>query len=411
MKRILIVAESIDANQGSGAKANLALIQNLAQAGFKCKVFHYSRKQIELENLRTILIPENRYSLLFFLSRIERYLRSYLKLSLNPKIEKKTGFSFTLKNDRNSIIAALKKEKNFSPDWILSLSQGGSFRPHHALLRMPELHDKWIAYIHDPYPMHWYPKPYTWKEPGHELKQQFMKSIADCCTYTAFPSELLMELMGKHYRPFREKGIVIPHQIADEVRERKPDFLKIDPTEFILLHAGNLLQARKPKGLVEGFRSFLLNNPSAKAKLILIGPAPHYEEYLKGISKEEPRIISICENKSFEEVTWLQNRASVNIILEAKATSSPFLPGKFPHCIRTRKPILVLGPVVSEVRRILGPDYPYWSSIDDMKRISNHVEILYKKWESGSLEMDYEDQFEYLSSSHLKKMIENLRKP
>jgi hypothetical protein len=103
--------------------------------------------------------------------------------------------------------------EGFKPDLVLTLSKGGSFRPHHALLKMPELQKKWMAYIHDPYPMHFYPKPYTWTEAGARQKEEFMKEVALKAEITAFPSKLLMDWMGSHYAPYQTKGVVIPHQV------------------------------------------------------------------------------------------------------------------------------------------------------------------------------------------------------
>lgn len=66
MKRILVIAESTDIDNSSGAKANMALIKNLIKAGYLVKVCHYSRKEVEIEGAESVTIPENRKSLLFF---------------------------------------------------------------------------------------------------------------------------------------------------------------------------------------------------------------------------------------------------------------------------------------------------------------------------------------------------------
>lgn len=404
----MVVAESLDPDSSSGGKANLALINNMVSAGFKVKVFHYTRKEIKIKGAESVSVPENRQSVLFLLSRTERYFRQYFKISLNPKIEKKTGFSFTLKNDRNSIISALKKEKEFQSDWVLTLSQGGSFRPHHALLNIPGWHSKWIAYIHDPYPMHWYPKPYTWRESGFAAKQAFMTKVADKCRYAAFPSLYLQEWMGTHYSPYNEKGIVIPHQLNQNFPSEKPEEVDLPSDEFIVLHAGNMLQARQPQGLINGFKKFLFNNPNSRARFVHIGPTAHYKDYLLREAAENERIQVYCDNLPFKKVAWLQEKASVNIIIEAKAEFSPFLPGKFPHCIATGKPILLLGPPKSEVRRLLGENYSFWAEIDNEEKISQLLLELYENWETGQGNTDYQEIKNYLSETHLKETIENL---
>lgn len=408
--KILIVAESIDLDDSSGAKGRVALIKNLSKVGFQLKVYHYTRKEISIDGIECIRIPEKRRSLLFFLSRTERYLRYFTKIQLNKPLENSFGFSFTLKNDRNSMVSVLKGETDFKPDWVFTLSQGGSFRPHHALLKLPKWHKKWIAYIHDPYPMHWYPKPYTWHEPGFKQKETFMRAIAKKCRFAAFPSQLLMEWMGKNDANYAEKGVVIPHQIDANGSITNPDEKStlIDPDTFTLVHAGNLLQARKPYGLLEGFKQFLKNNPKADAKFLQVGPGAHYAGYFEEQAEIEPRIDFINENRPFKEVQKIQSDASINIILEADAEFSPFLPGKFPHCIKANKPILVLGPKKSEVRRLLGEDYPYCAEITDTNKIAENIAELYKNWKKGHRSLDRKDLENYLSEDYLREIFSTL---
>ena len=292
---------------------------------------------------------------------------------------------------------------------MISLSQGGSFRPHHALLKISEWHKKWVAYIHDPYPMHWYPKPYIWHEPGWKQKEEFMRKMATKCEYAAFPSQFLMEWMGTKEKKYLEKGIVIPHQLSQDLLIDEGSLSSIlKENEFNLVHAGNLLQARNPHGLIAGFKLFLQKKPGARANLLQIGPSFHFRDYLEKQSELEPKIRIIKAGRAFKEVLEIQSEASVNIILEANADFSPFLPGKFPHCIQADKPILLLGPEKSEARRLLGKDYPYWSEIDDAEKIARHIEKLYQGWEEGNQRLERKDLKKYLSEEHLKEIIQSL---
>ena len=76
-KRILVVAESINVNDSSGSKANVALIRNFKQAGYELLVLHYTRINIQLDGIECRGISENRSSLSFFLSRIQRKLQHW----------------------------------------------------------------------------------------------------------------------------------------------------------------------------------------------------------------------------------------------------------------------------------------------------------------------------------------------
>lgn len=411
MKKILLVVESIDVDDSSGSKANVSLIRNLKLCGYYLKVYHYTLKEIHLPSINCTAVKENRKSPLFFLSRAERYMRNFLKIGLHKPLQKKFGFSFTLLNDRNSIVTALRQNINFEPELVITLSKGGSFRPHHALLKIPEWHHKWLAYMHDPYPMHHYPAPFTWTEPGFEKKEDFVRMVSQKAAFSAFPSQLLLKWMGNFYPNFLKTGTVIPHQIFqfNVNKVRLPEYF--DPEKFNLLHAGNLLGARDPNILVAGFSEFLKKNPRSKdfARLIFVGGN---NERVRKAAKESPNILASEAYVKFEQVYKMQMGTAVNIILEAKADLSPFLPGKFSHCVSADKPILLLGPQKSESRRLLGESYPFWSEIDDLQKISNHIEKMYFEWEKSPLEfkLNRPDLKEYLSQSHLRKVMNQILK-
>lgn len=412
MKKILVVAESIDVEDSSGSKANVALISNLKKANFQVLVYHYTRKKIKIEGIQSVSMREKRRSGLFFLSRLERYFRYLFRVQFNKPLEQLFGFSFTLFNDRDSIVAALKKETEFIPDLVLTLSKGGSFRPHHALLKMPELHRIWMAYIHDPYPMHLYPRPFAWVEPGYSKKWEFMKDVSEKAGFSAFPSKLLMEWMGSYFPGFAEKGVVIPHQFDrdSKISDAFPDFFQVN--QFNLLHAGTLLGPRNPQYLIEAYQNFLQENPEAlkDSKLIFIGNTREHSQRLEKYQRLLPKINFVVQSSlDSETVLGMQEQAAVNIILEAKSEISPFLPGKFPHCVRANKPILLLGPAISETRRLLGKDYPYWAEIDDIGKINKIISSLYFSWKnSAALELNRPDLEEYLSHGQLKEVLENL---
>lgn len=409
-KKILIIAESIDIEDSSGTKGRVSLINNLLKIGYDLRVYHYTRKEIQLPGIPCVAIKEKRWNVIFFLSRLERYIRYLFKISLSRPLEKVFGFSFTLFNDRNSIIAALKKIDDFDPDLVLTLSKGGSFRPHHALLKMPQFHKKWMAYIHDPYPMHLYPRPYTWVEAGYHKKWKFMRDVSTNAAFTAFPSRLLMEWMGSYFTGYLEKGLVIPHQInSDNISNNQiPDYF--DQEKFNVLHAGNLLWGRDPEGILKGFSKFLKMNPEAEmdSQLIFLGGQNHYSTFLLEWKTKIPQVFVSEDYVPFKQVQTLQRLSAVNIILEAKSEISPFLPGKFPHCVISNKPILLLGPYYSESRRLLGDDYSYWAEIDEVDEISSIITNLYFQWKKNpkELKLNRPDLDEYLSVNYLANAMD-----
>lgn len=409
IKKILVITDSINIEDSSGSKANVAIIKNLIVSGFEVIVYHYTRKDIEIAGATCVSIPEIRNSFLFFISRIQRYFTIYTKININPFIEGKLGFSLVYLNDSPSIAKALKKS-SFEPELVLTLSKGSSFRPHHAMLNIPKWHSKWMAYVHDPYPAHLYPRPYTWVETSYRQKENFFKKVAAKARWSAFPSQLLQDWMGSYFPEFLSNGVIIPHQNALYQIQNKTFPSYFNAVKFNVVHAGNLMFHRPPKGLLEGFLMFLKRNPEANSEafLLLIGPTDHVQ-LLNNYAQNANIYI---ENKSvaFDQVYHLQTAASVNVILESKSEISPFLPAKFPHCVAANKPILSLSPFYSETRRLLGNDYAFWCEVDDQIQIANHIEKLYYLWKNNpeNMVLNRLDLQEYLSANHLKTIIENL---
>ena len=142
--------------------------------------------------------------------------------------------------------------------------------------------------------------------------------------------------------------------------------------------------------------------------MLFIGYNDFHKEVLNKY-KNYPNI-KIFEYVPFDITNKLQQNVTVNIILESKSEISPFLPGKFPHCVEANRPILLLGPYYSEIRRLLGKDYVYWSEVDDIEKICQLISNLYIIWKNKSkkMELGRPDIKEYLSIKHLKSVIEEL---
>lgn len=408
--KILIISESINVEDSSASKGRVALINNLKKAGYEILVLHFSHKEIFLNGIETHLIKENKKTILFYLSRLIRIIQRLFKININKKVEKFIGFSFTHTNDKNAIAKAIKKSDiNFDPNFILTLSKGGSFRPHRAMLDLEYLSQKWIAYIHDPYPYHFYPRPYNFVEESYMFKEKMMKNITDKARYLAFPSLLLKDWMNSYFPIVESKSVIIPHQINVETTpEKLPSFFT--PNEFSLLHAGNLLKQREPKYLIQAYLNFLDNNEKAKqnSKLYFIGDYKKHKTTLD-VYKNHPNII-VHDYIEYRIIQELEKQSAVNIILEAISEISPFLPGKFPNCIKVNKPILVLGPYYSETRRLLGNQYKFWSETNDVNKIEILINQLYENWNTNKSEFDLnrDDLIDYCNEVQLKKTIDSL---
>ena len=409
-KKIFVIVENLNVDKSSGARVNYAMVSNLVAIGYDIRVLHYSHKEIQIRNIDIFRIHEKRFNLWYVLGGLVRIIARYTGLNMNAFIENFFGFSFTFFNDIKSIKAGILRHKNFKPDLLITLSQGASYRTHYAVLQIPELHKIWLAYFHDPYPFHLYPRPYNWVQPGYRRKERFIAQIADYARCFGFPSKLLMEWMGSYFPKLKEIGFVIPHQnelFSKGKGTKVPDYFAKE--KFTLLHAGNLMKQRSPHALIEAFQYFLEQIPQARkdSQLLLVGPADYYSDYLYQKGREIPQLLIKNSNLPFAEVYQLQMEASVNIILESNSEISPFLPGKFPHCIQADKPILLLSPYYSETLRLLGNDYSFWSEADNTRRITELLKDMYLNWKKNSTDfrLNRPDLLNYVGIEHFKKEI------
>lgn len=403
--KILVVADTLDLEKSSGAKGRIALLNGLSNEGFRLKVLHYSRRELHLENILLVNIPEKKNTGTYLKAKAQLIFQRITGHNINHWLESRKGFSYAHDYDVISIKAAIKNESPKDYDYILALSYASSFRAHKAILQLPEWHNKFLAYVHDPYPMHSYPRPYDWVEPGHKHKRDFFIALYTAAHKIIYPSKMLGEWMGSYYPTGKGKSVVIPHLISKDLKDTKVYPSYFEPSLFNILHAGSLMSARKPMALLKGFLALINDIPEARttARLIMVGGHSIFHEEMKILSQEFPEIVLSPDKEDFETTYNMQQKAAINVVLEAKGPSSPFLPGKVPHCVAANKPILLLGPYYSETRRILGADYPYWSEIDDHERIKNLLKDLYQSWqrEKNKFSLNRPDVQDYMSSQSI----------
>lgn len=236
-----------------------------------------------------------------------------------------------------------------------------------------------------------------------------MRRITQKAQFIAFPSQLLLEHMSAFFPDCKHKSFVIPHQneSAQISLTEVPEYF--DPKLFNLLHAGNLMKQRDPAGLIQGFKDFLNENPQAQnhARLYLIGPASYHQKAIEAAMANVPQIVFLPNGEPYYAVMGIQNNAAVNIILEADAPDSPFLPAKMVNCTAAEKPILHLGPARSETMRLLGDTYPWHAEIHDSQRISSILQSLFNQFLNGGLKADYQSDRlnHYFGAPHFKQLI------
>lgn len=406
--KILVVCESLYVNSSSASKGRLALIESFVRNEYQVTVLHYSYKEILIEGVTSILVKEKKGGL-YLLSRMQRLLSRYLKIDISKYVDILLGFSFGFFNDANSLSKALKKYNSESFDSVWTLSKGDSYRSHRAVLKNSAWHNKWFAYVHDPYPQQLYPRPYNFIPYGYKKKRLFFNQITKQAKCVVFPSLLLKEWMQSYYVALKVKSLIIPHQIIelDYSKVKLPSYF--NPNNFNILHAGSLLDLRDPLVLVEAYSNFLKLLPEAKkdTALLFIGNRSIFSNDLEASKNTLPNLYTSDGYVDFDIVYAMQQKAAINIILEAKSEISPFLPGKFPHCIAANKPIFLVGPYYSECKRLLGDSYPYSFDFDDTERMTKSLIELYKTWkaDANKLELNRNDLASYLSSAYINNVL------
>ncbi|WP_051907881.1 glycosyltransferase family 1 protein [Flavimarina sp. Hel_I_48] len=411
-KKILVLAETINEESSSAGKANNAFIKALKKSGFSVKTYHFSHLLVTISEVETILISEKKIDLYYFLSRMQRVLQRFTGKNWSKPLENRFGFSFTFKNDVNSMVSALRKENPEDYGMVITLSKGASYRAHAAILKLHDWHKKWLAYLHDPYPFHWYPSPYDWVEAGHKQKELFFIEIAQKARWLGYPSLLLADWMGQFHDNFKEKAVILPHQVSERKNdtEKLPRYFK--PENFTVLHAGNLLKQRDPFPLIEAWQLFLRQHPEAEgnAQLLFLGPATFHEPGLTEVCGNIPSIYKSDGYVDYATVSALEKNSSANIIMEAVSNISPFLPAKFPGLVKANRKIFHLGPKNSESRQLLGVNYPFIAEADDVEEIAEILGKLFIFWNEDpqNLKLGREDLEGYFSFESLGKKVKDL---
>lgn len=368
MKEILVVCEDLRVNNTSAGIGRSKLIYALHAAGFKVKVitqnnFDYAITWLpESVSCRKFDIPFKKNSLLKRIPKVKA-IPTYF-----------TGFSQNFRQIVDLYKVEIKKELLTNKyDLIYAFGSGGVFAPHFALAEL-DLQIPFYVNIHDPYPVHLYPEPYKKKKTWiNSLLEKKFINILFKAKGISFPSQLLMEDMAKTFSVIKDKGFVVPHigtkvnHLPEELKEI--DFI-LDFSKINILHAGTLLGPRNPKFLLQAIVELNLEVPEFLDKVCftLIG----------NVNKELTDVVDtstisnvrfVDERISYKKSLWLTNQATASLVIEAISDFSPFLPGKVADIAYAEKPIIALSPKKSEVRRLLGNDYPYQSELNDVQTI------------------------------------------
>lgn len=404
MKNILVVCESLRINETSSGIVSSTFIELLHQCKYKITVITENSFDYPINWLPKDVIVKK-----FEIPKTEKsFIDKIPKLRAIPVYLK--GFSKSFENKKKQYKIEIEKELLQSKyDFIYALGSGNTFAPHFALAEM-KLSIPFYVNIHDPFPMHLYPVPYKKsKDWINSIVEKKIRIVLEKAKGISFPSQFLMEDMAKTFPIINKKGFVVPHigTSLDNLPEQVTDDIILDSSKINLLHAGTLLGPRNPKYLLQAVSEINSENSSFfnDVELIFIG-------------KVDKKLQSIIDNSNLGNAKFITHRVSYKksidlinesnalFVIEAISNFSPFMPGKVADIAFAEKPIISLSPKKSEVRRLLGENYPYQSELDNVTQIKTILLKFYNDCLNSEIDktlmLNLKD---YVSISHNSEII------
>lgn len=386
MKNILVVCENLNINGTSAGIVSSTFIQLLSESGFRVTVITENNFSYPVTWL-----PNKVKIVKFDIEPIKKtFWNAIPKMKAIPTYF--TGFSVNMRNR----IEYYKNEINnqlvqHDFDFIYALGVGNIFSPHFALAEM-RLTIPYFVNIHDPFPMHIYPKPYikpkTWVS---GLLEKKFNTVLENATGISLPSQFLLNHMSSTFPAIKNKGFVIPHigtKLINLPQDKESELsFSFDISKINILHAGTLLGHRNPKFLLQAIAELNQEIPEFLDKV--------YFTLIGNVNKELNDVVDtstisnvrfVDERMSYKKSLILTNQATASLVIEAISDFSPFLPGKVADIAYAGKPIIALSPINSEVRRLLGNEHPYQSELNDVKTIKMILLKFFEDYKSDNVQ-------------------------
>lgn len=371
--RILVVCGSLRVNETSSGIVSSTFLKVLEQKATKLKVITLNDFTYPV----TWLSDNTEVEKLDFRKskRLYEYIPK-LKGLLSYILKKPLAF-YNMEVAYNN---GIKKElESGEYDIIYFLGTGVSIVPYISILK-GNIKIPIYVNLHDPFPMSKFPYPYK-KEDNYldTILSKQMDALLKKADKISLPSLYLKEFMGQFYSAINEKGFVIPHigtHLANlpkkQGSENELSSIHIDSSKINIMHLGTLLNMRNPKFLLMAIAELNKDVPGFESNVnfTFIGKVLVANEDIASI--DSIKNVSILTSRiSYENSIELQKKADGLLIIEAISDFSPFLPGKFSDILNVEKPIIALSPEKSEVRRLLGPSYPFQSELDNFQKIKS----------------------------------------
>ncbi len=207
-----------------------------------------------------------------------------------------------------------------------------------------ELAAAWVPHLSDPYP------PFEWREHWYSaavrpVNRRWAQRFLDDSTLLTVTCDNARRFVAeKLNRPDASARMHVLTHLARPRLESGRFQLPRDPDTFVLAHLGNLMERRRPDVLIEG----VLQAASKCPGLRLFQYGNVDAAVLRRFPTERLRgVVSLhhVDNLSPRDSTDLQEQADANVIVDTDfgLPYSPFILSKYPHCVCSGKPMLMIS--------------------------------------------------------------------
>jgi hypothetical protein len=265
---------------------------------------------------------------------------------------------------------------------------------------------KAIVNFHDPYPLFWYAGSTSLMTnlALFKLKEMFdvVMQVKGCMSPASLMSEDLQSLYG-----CRKKFHTLPHQYDESVFDLS-DFSNVlkKNKKILISYHGAIQFGRDIEVLLDAYQELVSSNFLYKENTEFVIRVKGID--LKKLAAKYSKTVNIlvlhtlnfsnsCNEQKYE--------ADINIILENGPLYSNILVGKAPLLASLRKPILIISPERSEMRKIIA-DHQYIASYTDKEEIKQKLEdLIVKRMNSNEPVFPFGD---YFSDENFKVMLDEV---
>lgn len=272
----------------------------------------------------------------------------------------------------------IKKIEYTKFDHIIVRSAGLQHETILAMHNLPLLSNS-IINFHDPYPYTWYNSISSSIHKNEYLRLKKMIQVVQqakvCCASAYYMAKDLQYLYASD-----KYFYTLPHFFEDKAFNLdKKDKVRHKETILQLSYHGALMFGRNITNVLEAYTQLLKENADLKNKteFILRVKGDGINELKQKFNQIKNIEILDCldfSNSANEQMS----ESDINVILENGPYYCNILPGKVPFLASTGKPVLVVSPERSELRRIMKNDNRYIADMNNVREIKTTLENLIK---------------------------------